>query len=201
MIQLLVIILPPSTPGRYHDLNIRNNLASVTIRVLQRGHSLVLFMIRSEHARHIHRCLGHQISAIPHNGLNANDGISRTRSLQWRCWPLRLDISRITPYARGKTPCSVLCQVIPCLVESLLSSWKKVRATAKMNVLSFVGVCRQMCYPQLVLSLVLVVTPSHVVELLHAQRVPFVTPQELLATLALLRLRAWRELHVRHAHR
>ena len=73
--------------------------------------------------------------------------------------------------------------------------------TAKLKVLSLVGVCRQMCYPQLVLSLVLVVTPSHVVELLHAQRVPFVTPQELLATLALLRLRAWRELHVPHAHR
>lgn len=41
----------------YQDLNILNNLASVTIRVRHNGHSLVPFMMRSEHGRHMHKCL------------------------------------------------------------------------------------------------------------------------------------------------
>lgn len=40
-----------------YDLNIRKSLASVMIRVLQRGHSLVPFMMRSEQGRHMHKCL------------------------------------------------------------------------------------------------------------------------------------------------
>lgn len=38
-------------------LNILRSRASVMMRVRHSGHSLVLFMIRSEHARHIARCL------------------------------------------------------------------------------------------------------------------------------------------------
>jgi hypothetical protein len=45
------------TGSPHHVLNILNNLASVTIRVLQSGHSRELDMMRSEQLRHIARCL------------------------------------------------------------------------------------------------------------------------------------------------
>lgn len=43
--------------GNVYDLNIRNNLASVTILVRHNGHSLEPAITSSEQERHIARCL------------------------------------------------------------------------------------------------------------------------------------------------
>ena len=54
--------------GKDQDLKIRSRRLSVTILVRQRGHSLVLFMIRSEQPRHIAKCLSviEDVSSISH---------------------------------------------------------------------------------------------------------------------------------------